>query len=344
MILVTGGTGFVGAHLLYHLLQSGKSSVRSLKRTGSSTEFAKKIFSCYSKSPDQLFNKIEWVDGDILDYYSLSDAFAGVDYLYHAAAVVSFHPEDKNKVIRTNIEGTANVVNAALEQKVKKMGYISSIGVLGRAGNQGLTDEETYWKTSSKNSLYSKSKYEAEREVWRGIAEGLDAVIVNPSIIVGPGNWNTGSPQIFQTMWKGLKFYTGGMNGFVDVNDVAHAMIMLTEGDFSGERYIINAENIRYKQFFEWMAAAMNLPAPKYKAGPLMSSAGWRLLKAMTLFTGKRSSITQESVRTANQVYRYSNQKFTEATGMKFMPVKESVEKTAGLFLKDYHPSLTRSS
>lgn len=334
MILVTGGTGFVGAHLLYHLLQSDKS-VRSLKRTGSSTEIAKKIFSCYSKSPDQLFNKIEWVDGDILDYYSLSDAFAGIDYLYHAAAVVSFHQEDKSKVVRTNIEGTANVVNAAREQNVKKMGYVSSIGVLGRVDNQGLTDEETYWKASSKTSLYSKSKYEAEREVWRGIAEGLDAVIVNPSIIVGPGNWNAGSPQVFQTLWKGLKFYTGGMNGFVDVNDVARAMIMLTEGDFSGERYILSSENVAYKQFFEWMARAMDLPAPKYKAGPLMSSAGWRLLKAMSLLTGKRSSITRESARTANQVYRYSNQKFVKATGMTFIPVKESVEQTVKLFLKE---------
>jgi len=334
MILVTGGTGFVGAHLLYHLTKEGET-VKALKRPGSESKLTRKIFSYYAEKPNEQFNFIQWVEGDLLDYYSLTDAFAGVDHLYHAAAVVSFHPEDKSKVIRTNVKGTANVVNAALEQKVKKMGYVSSIGVLGRADNQGLTDEETYWKSSSKNSLYSKSKYEAEREVWRGMAEGLNAFIVNPSIIVGPGNWQAGSPQVFETMWKGLKFYTTGVNGFVDVNDVAKAMIRLMTGNYSGERYIISAENVSYKQFFEWMADAIGLPAPKYKAGPVLSGIGWRMLKVKELFTGKKAAITRETAHTANQVYHYSNRKFLDATEMKFTSVKESVERTAKLFLEE---------
>jgi nucleoside-diphosphate-sugar epimerase len=171
--------------------------------------------------------------------------------------------------------------------------------------------------------------------VWRGIAEGLNAVIVNPSIVLGPGNWDAGSPQVFQTMWKGLKFYTSGTNGFVDVNDVAKAMILLMESDISGERFILNSENITYKQFFEWMATAMHLPVPKYKAGPLLSGIGWRAIKIMSLFTGKPSSITKETAETANQHYRYSNQKIKAATGMDFLPVKESVEQTVKLFLGD---------
>jgi len=262
MIMVTGGTGFVGAHLLYHLTKEGKR-VKALKRPGSDVKWVKKIFSYYSKNPEEQFGLVEWVEGDILDNYSLTEAFDGVDQLYHTAAMVSFHASDREKVIKTNVEGTANVVNAALEKNIGKMCYVSTVGVLGRDDTKDLTDEDTQLKTSSGSSVYSKSKYEAEREVWRGIAEGLNAVIVNPSIIVGPGNWQAGSSQVFETMWKGLKFYTGGMNGFVDVNDLVKAMIILMEGDYSGERYIISAENVSYKQFFEWMARAMDLPAPQ---------------------------------------------------------------------------------
>lgn len=333
MILVTGGTGFIGAHLLFHLVNSGKQ-VRALKRASSNLDLIQKIFSYYSKDSSRLLNNIEWIEGDILDIYSLMDAFEGIEQLYHTAAVVSFHPKDKSTLIRTNIEGTKNVVNAALEQRVGKLCHVSSIGALGRADGSGIVDENRQW-SSKKSSVYSTSKHEAEREVWRGIAEGLNAVIVNPSIVLGPGNWDAGSPQVFQTMWKGLKFYTGGTNGFVDVNDVARAMILLMEGEYSSERFILNSENIAYKQFFEWMAASMHLPAPKYKAGPLLSGIGWRALKVRSLFTGQPSSITKETAETANQHYRYANQKIIEATGMVFKPVKESVEQTASYFLQD---------
>jgi nucleoside-diphosphate-sugar epimerase len=333
MILVTGGTGFIGAHLLYHLVSSGKK-VRAIKRKISKLDLVEKIFGYYTDKAKELLSKIDWVEGDVLDIYFLLDAFKGIEHLYHTAAVVSFHPKDKAKLVRTNIEGTRNVVNAALEQKVGKLCHVSSIGALGRADGSGIVDETRHW-SSKKSSVYSTSKHEAEREVWRGIAEGLDAVIVNPSIVLGPGNWDAGSPQVFQTMWKGLKFYTGGTNGFVDVNDVAKAMILLMESNISGERFILNAENIAYKQFFEWMAAAMNLPSPKYKAGPLLSGIGWRALKVISLFSGKPSSITKETAETANQHYRYSNQKIKAATGMNFLPVKESVEQTAKFFLRD---------
>jgi len=332
MILVTGGTGFVGSHLLYYLVRDGKR-VKALKRAGSNTSLTEKIFSCYADNFKVLLSHIEWIEGDILDYFSLTDVFEEGMQVYHTAAMVSFHAADREQLIRTNVEGTANVVNAALEKRIKKLCYVSSVGALGRAGNTGITDEDSHWRASAKHSVYSESKYEAEREVWRGMAEGLNAVIVNPSVIIGPGNWNSGSPQLFQTLWKGLKFYTGGMNGFVDVNDVAKAMIVLMEGDFTEERFIINSENVFYKQFYNWMAKAMNRPEPKYKAGPVLSNIGWRMLAFIKIFTGRPSGITRETARTANQVYRYSTWKFTEATGMEFTPVKESVGRTARLFL-----------
>lgn len=333
MILLTGGTGFIGSHLLYHLVSAGKK-VRAIKRDTSSLAQLQKTFAYYSTSPEKLLDKIEWIEGDVLDISSLLKAFAGIQQLYHTAAVVSFHGTDKQQLIQTNIKGTANVVNAALEMKVGKLCHVSSIGALGRAASNGIVDENCQW-SSKKSSVYSTSKHEAEREVWRGIAEGLNAVIVNPSIVLGPGNWNAGSPQVFQTMWKGLKFYTGGSNGFVDVNDVAKAMIILMEGKFQGECYILNSENITYQNFFGWMADAMKLPKPKYKAGPFLSGLSWRVLKLLTFFTGKRSSITKETAETANQQYRYSNQKFVAATGIEFIPVKQSIEQTVKFFLLD---------
>jgi dihydroflavonol-4-reductase len=213
--------------------------------------------------------------------------------------------------------------------------YVSSIGALGRADKIEEVNEETYFDATVKNSIYSTSKYEAEREVWRGIAEGLNAVIVNPSIIIGPGNWNSGSSQMFSTMWDGLQFYTEGTNGFIDVNDVAKAMVLLTEGNFSGERYILSSENISYKQFFEWVAEAMKVPPPKFKAGKMISEVGVVILKVKSIFSKKKHTITAETARTANRKYAYSSEKFVLATGMKFIPVKESVKNTTRIFLQE---------
>ena len=334
MILVTGATGLLGSHLLFRLVSEGKP-VRALKRKQSTVELTSRIFSYYTNTPETLLAKIEWVDGDILDYYSLLEACDNIEFVYHTAAMVSFHPEDVKEVSAVNVEGTSNVVNAALEKKVGKLCFVSSIGALGRSDTKGEVNEETYFNSNTKNSVYSTSKFEAEREVWRGMAEGLNAIIVNPSIIVGPGNWNSGSSQMFTTMWNGLKFYTKGSNGFIDVKDVVNAMVILTEGEFSGERYILSAENIGYKQFFEWVAEGLKVSPPRFKAGKVLSAAGVYLLKIKYLFNKAKHSITAETARTANRKYIYSNQKFVNATGMKFMPVKESVLQTAQFFLKE---------
>ncbi len=332
-ILVTGGTGFVGAHLLFHLTSAG-SRVRALKRHESSTQTAQKIFGFYQPFSSSLWDMIEWVDGDLLDIASLEEAMAGIRQVYHAAAVVSFQGNNRSFIQRVNQIGTANLVNVALEKKVDKLLFVSSIGTLGRAHQSEPVTEETHWN-NKKTSVYSKSKYEAEREVWRGMAEGLNAVIINPSIIIGPGNWSHGSPQLFQTMYNGLKFYTSGSNGFVGVNDVVHLMILLMNGPFAGERYIVSSENVPYRELFRWMADALHVQRPSYHAGKMLSGISWRLLAIKGWLTGKKSSITKETAQTANQKYRYSNAKVCEATGFVFTPVKTCVEETAEIFLKD---------
>ncbi len=334
MILVTGGTGLVGAHLLYQLTQK-EGKVRALRRSSSSVQQTKKTFSYYTSKPEKYYSRIEWVEGDILDIDSLLQAMDGVEKVYHTAAMVSFNPKDKAEIMETNVTGTANVVNACLEKKIERLCYVSSIAALGRAGNNGITTEKSEWKNSQKISSYSFSKYEAEREVWRGIAEGLKAVIINPAIILGAGNFNTGSSRMFQTVYNGLMFYTRGVNGYVDVNDVAKAMILLMEGNFSGERFILSSEDLSYKKLFEMMAQSLGVKPPRHKAGMVLSELSWRLLKVHSLLTGKKPLITRQTAKTANRFYRYSNEKFVKATGMRFMPMTESIKKTAEIFLKD---------
>ena len=333
MILVTGGTGLVGGHLLYKLVIAGQSP-KALKRSSSNIDKTRKIFSYYSTDYEKLFSKVEWVDGDILDYNSLLGAMDGIEYIYHCAASVSFQSADKATLVQTNVQGTENVINAALQSSIKKLLHVSSIGALGRAGSNGITTEKSEWN-SKKTSVYSTSKYLAEMEVWRGIAEGLDAVIINPSIILGPGDWTTGSAKLFTTMYNGLKFYSIGSNGFVDVEDVTKAMILLMESDISNERFIHNSENILYKQLFEWMARGLKVPEPKYKAGKFLSEIGWRLLWVKGIVTGNKSTITKETAETANQFYNYSNDKIRKQLNFEFMPIKESIHKNTKFFLRD---------
>ncbi len=335
MILVTGGTGLVGSHLLYSLVLSGEIPM-ALKRSTSDIFKIKKIFSYYSDNADNLFKRIRWIDGDILDYSSVLDAMEGVTHVYHCAASVSFQSSDKENLIKTNITGTANIVNAALEKKINKLVHVSSIGALGRADETDIVTEETHWN-SKKTSVYSTSKYHAEMEIWRGIAEGLNAVIINPSIILGPGDWNSGSSKLFTTMYNGLKFYSIGSNGFVDVEDVVKAMILLMNSEISGNRFVINSENINYKQFFTWMANALNTTPPKYKATKFLSGIVWRVLWIASLITGRKPTITKETAHTACQNYNYSNNKIVKELGLEFMSVKKSLEKNANFFLLDHN-------
>ncbi len=334
MVVVTGGTGLLGSHLLVQLAQKGEK-VKALKREKTGTAITRKVFSYYSEESEKLWEKIEWVEGDILDIYSLLKVIEKGDKVYHTAAIVSFDPAKTKEIFETNITGTANVVNACLEKKAEKLAYVSSIAALGRTNQADITNEETEWKPGNKISDYSISKYEAEREVWRGIAEGLKAVIINPSVILGPGDFSKGSIKMFPTVYNGLKFYTRGMNGYVDVNDVARALILLMNSKISNERFIVNAENISYKDLFDMMSQALQVPAPQRKAGRFLSELSWRLFKIHSMLTGKEPLITRQTAQTANNTYRYSNQKITDALGMTFTPIRETIKKTAEIFLKE---------
>ncbi|WP_321348275.1 NAD-dependent epimerase/dehydratase family protein [uncultured Draconibacterium sp.] len=338
MIFVTGGTGLVGAHLLFELCKMGKK-VRALKRETSNLEQVLKTFAYYTDDAQQLFDTIEWVDGDILDYFSLEKLLNGVTEIYHCAAIVSFESKERQRMISNNVEGTANLVNAAIENNVKKICHVSSIAALGKLQNGAPVTEETNWVPSKKNSAYSESKFYSETEIWRGIEEGLDAIIVNPSIIFGPANWESGSAKIFKTIWDGMKFYTKGVTGFVDVFDVVQPMIkLMDEQNFENcknQRYILSAENLSYQQIFTQIAQALQKPKPTIWASDFLMGFVWRAATFASWFTRKPSLITREAATGRNTVNNFDGSKVSRKIGYDYQPIEASIKKTAGFLKSD---------
>ncbi len=334
MILVSGGTGMLGTHLLFELVNRGEK-VRAMKRASSYLETVKKIFAYYHPNPESIFNKIEWVDADILDIDSVNVAMKDVDEVYHVAAIVSFRPSDKIKMIKNNVDGTANMVNAAIENNITKFCHVSSIAALGVSDDEKPVDEETFRKPDADYSGYSISKYLSEMEVWRGVAEGLNAVIVNPSIILGPGYWRTGSPSLFYNIWKGLKFYTKGVTGYVDVWDVVKIMINLMESSVKNERFVVSAENLSFNDFFNLIADSMNKARPKIFIKPFVLEIVWRLEYLRSKFTKSGALITKDTALSASSISNYSNKKISDLLNFKFKPIKESVDEISKLIIND---------
>jgi dihydroflavonol-4-reductase len=251
MIFVTGASGLLGSHLLIELLSRGEE-IKALKRTNSKLDTVKSIFHFYlgDKSETE-FNKISWIDGDLLDITSLIEGISGCNKVYHCAAMVSFVKKDFKKMMKVNKTGTANVVNVCIDSPIEQLVYVSSTAAIGRDGSKEFYTEDNKWVSNPDNSNYAVTKYSAENEVWRGVEEGLNAIIVNPCVILGPGNWNESSLSIFKVVKKGLRFYTPGLNAFVDVRDVAYAMAELSDNKIENQRFLVISENVFFKDLFE---------------------------------------------------------------------------------------------
>lgn len=326
MVFVTGGTGLLGAQLLLDLVRGG-ADVRAMKRATSDLGFVRDVFA-FENAAD-LFDRIEWVDGELLDVLRLEELIEGCDTVYHCAATVSFAKKDVDRLMSVNIGGTANVVNACLSANVKKLSYASSIAVFGREPNRGMVNEESQWKRTPYNSPYAISKYGAEREVWRGTQEGLDAVIVNPSVIFGPCEWGKSSGVIFESVRKGMPFYTLGTNGFVDARDVSRAMIDLAESNIRNERFILNGGNLVFRDMLDLVADALGKQRPRIHARPWMTGFAWRAMAVKAWITGNPPTITKDAVRSAHMLSQYSSEKLQERLGMKMTPVREGIERAA---------------
>jgi nucleoside-diphosphate-sugar epimerase len=333
MILVTGGTGLVGAHLLYKLV-SNNESVRAIYRTQRKLEHTKNVFSCYTKNAQVLFDKIEWVKADILDIPALNDAFQNIDYVYHCAAFVSFEPDKYQQLRRANIDGTANIVNLCIANTIKKLCYVSSIATIGKTLKNKPITEETHWNPEEDNSVYAITKYGAEMEVWRGTQEGLNTVIVNPGVIIGAGIWHYGSGSIFKKVDKGLKHYTSGSVGLIAVSDVVAIMIRLQNSDIINERYILVAENWSYKTFLRSIASSLNAKSATKLAKPWLLQLGWRLDWLTSKLTGKRRTLSKQLAKSLITESNYANSKITTTLNFKFRAIEDVILETGNLYLK----------
>jgi dihydroflavonol-4-reductase len=327
MILVTGGTGLVGSYLLLELTRKGHK-VKALLRPGKKPYETRKLFNCFSIENKHLIDQVEWIEGDVLDPFSLQQAMQGVDYVYHCAAFISFNPVEVKQMLAVNIDGTANVVNACLENGIKKLCYVSSIASLGQAEKGEMIDERAKWKTSRLNSNYAISKYGGEREIWRGIEEGLNAIIVNPSVIIGAGCHAKATNSLLHSIRNFLPFYTSGVNGYVDVRDVVSAMILLMESKINSERFVITSENLSYRDFFIKVADVLGKPHPSIALNRRLLEILARLDELRGRLTGARPLLTRENVRAASTKSYFSADKFKSAFDFTFILITESLSET----------------
>jgi nucleoside-diphosphate-sugar epimerase len=317
MILVTGGTGFLGSYIIKLLVEKGYR-VRAIRRS--------------SKLPtwmdESVFKNVEWVEGDVLDVVALEEAMEGVEAVIHSAAVVSFLKKERKTMYQVNIDGTANVVNLMLEKNINRLVYISSVAALGRTAGGGHVNEERKWEESKINTHYAITKHKAEMEVWRGISEGLNAVILNPSTILGFGDWTTGSCAIFKNIQKGISWFTPGINGFVDVEDVAKATMQILESEITEQRFIVNGHTWPFKKLQETIAENFGKKKPTRAANPFLLGIAWRIEKIKSLLTGHKPLLTKESAKVACSQTWFENEKLLNALpGFTYRPLEETIKK-----------------
>ena len=334
MILITGATGLVGCHLILELLQSDVP-LRALHRKGSDLDRVKRVFSYYSDEPDSLFDKIEWFEADILDLAELDSAFQNVKSVYHCAALISFDPADKDRLYETNVIGTTNVVNLCIQYGIEKICHVSSIAALGDAFEHKIINEEVDWDEQTVAN-YSITKYRAEMEVWRGVQEGIPAVIVNPGIIIGPGFWHSGSGTLFKMVAKGQKWYPPGGTGIVTINDVIRSMTGLMDSDIQNERYVLVNKNMTYKEIFSMIAREFNIPAParalKLWHLKIMLPLDW--LRAKLL--GKSRRLTSDNIRSVSREKIYDGQKIVSSLPFTYELISEAVYFGCQIYKKEY--------
>ena len=333
MILVTGGTGLVGSHLLFELSKS-QQNIRAIYRSKKTIEKVKTIYSYYTDSVATHFDRIEWVEADLNDIPKLTEAFEGIKEVYHCAALISFNPSDYHKLREINISGTANIVNLSVINGIQKLCYVSSVATMGY--NPKKITEETAWNSEDSKSVYAITKYEAEMEVWRGIQEGVPSVIVNPGVILGPGFFESGSGGLFKRVHSGLRYATHGVAGYVGVVDVIKSMVLLMNSDCKNERYIIAAENLSSLDFTTLISNAFNLVPPKKIARQWKLAFAWRLDWLKHKITGGKRRLTKNLSKTLRTKSYYSSSKFLETIpNFEFTPISRVVSEVCQVFLKE---------
>jgi dihydroflavonol-4-reductase len=332
MILVTGGTGLVGSHLLYHLCLQNVA-IRAIYRTKSSLENVKKVFRYYTEN-ENLFSKIEWYQADITDVPKMIPAFSDVKQVYHCAAFISFNHKDYRKMRKVNIHGTAIIVNLCIAAKIEKLCFVSSIAAVGDSLKGKIVTEENEWNKELDNSGYSITKFGAEMEVWRASQEGVDVVVVNPGVILGSGFWNSGSGKLFSQVNNGFRFYTEGVTGFVSVQDVVKPMILLMNSPVKNERFILISENKSFKEIFFLIADTLGKSRPSIKIKPWQTNLFWRFAWCVSKIARKEPLLSKYSARSAHSVAEYSSEKIQKKINYQFEDLEKSVQRISKRYLK----------
>lgn len=331
MILVTGGTGLVGSHLLYFLSRE-HSELRAIFRRSSDLNGVKKVFSFYGEESEGFFERIRWVEADLLDLSALEDAFLNVTHVYHCAALVSFITSDYQKMRRVNIEGTTNIVNLCISHKVKKLCYVSSVAAIENRAEGEVTSESDHWTNTGGKSGYAITKYGAEMEVWRASQEEIPVVIVNPGVILGSGPWHKGSGTLFRRVDQGLPFYTTGVTGFVDVQDVVRIMISLMEGSIQNERFVVVSENLTYRDVLFKIAESLKKRKPSIKINRWMTEFIWRFELVKSKITLTPPLLTKHTARSSVSNHPFSSQKIMDALDYTFTKMDDCIDRV----VKDY--------
>jgi nucleoside-diphosphate-sugar epimerase len=328
MILVTGGTGLVGSHLLYHL-SCENSELRAIYRRSSDLNGVKKVFGYYGDQGVSLFERIRWVEADLLDISSLEEAFQGVTHVYHCAAMISFSTSDYQKMRRVNIEGTTNIVNICISNRIEKLCYVSSVAAIENRAEGEITDESENWTNTAGKSGYAITKYGAEMEVWRATQEDIPVVIVNPGVIFGSGPWDRGSGTMFSRVDSGLPFYTTGVTGFVDVRDVVKIMILLMNREIQNDRFILVSENLTYKDVLFKIAESLNKPKPRIRIKKWMTEIIWRLESVKSKITLSTPLLTKHTAQSSVSNHPFSSQKVIDVLGYEFTKIGDCIDRVA---------------
>lgn len=328
MNLVTGATGLLGTHIMIELLRRGEP-VRALVRPNSNITGIQQVFEFYG-SPD--FSRINWAVGDVLDITSLINATAGCTRIFHCAAVVSYHADDRDNMYQINVEGTENVMNIALHQGNIKVAFVSSTSAIGKAKNNDTVDEEAEWVESEMNTHYAITKQRSEMEFWRGIHEGAEGVAFNAGFIIGPGSFERSSPSLFRKLNEGMSFYPPGGTGFIAATDCAKVIVELTLSNITGERFLVVSENLSMKELFQSVAQALGKPIPTREAKPWILELARMAEFIKEKLTGRKALVTKETIKNASLRFYYNNNKLKAAMPITFTPIAQAIAQTAKYF------------
>ncbi len=334
MNLVIGATGIVGSHVVLKLLQNNKPVI-ACKQPTSDLKKVEKLFSYYNDNAAELFSKIKWVDVDVTDVYSIEAALENIKTVYNCSGFVSFEKKDRKKMFLVNETGAANVVNACLHKKIDALCHVSSVATVNNSDYTLPLNESVFWKSSGKESDYAISKYNGEREVWRGIEEGLNAVIVNPGVILSSGFWDQSSSKLFDACYKGNKFYTDGMAPYIAAQDVAACMLQVTDQRLFNNRYILIEENYSFKEILGKIQTHLKKPKPSINAGKTILQLAAFLDAFICIFSGKPRQITKPVIYAGLNKQLFSNTKIKAVFDHGFIPVNQAIEKVCADFLAE---------